>query len=264
MRWHTSYIASAIVGMTFALYGNAQEAESKQTDPYDVLLHSRVLTDQRTALAAIMREPQRFVPRIQRSLRDYPHLLRTDRSAANRAVYVSALVRDPSFAPILAKELAYTTILEECEYPCPIVFALTIQASFAGWKLPRNLDSQLSTVVDLRNSIRSISHLTLKVEPIDSVVQGPMLEEHRTEIKGKTEEQLIRMASPATKSLGTRYFATYRLETLVTDSRNRNELYLLALNEIRDASGDYRDAIYHAIYRAEIAKARSESVAPRQ
>ena len=68
------------------------------------------------------------------------------------------------------------------------------------------------------------------------------------------------MAGSTSGSIDTRLFAAYRLETLVTDSRNRIELYLLALNEVLDASGEYRDAIYQAIYRAELAKARSQAV----
>ncbi|MFZ0732594.1 MAG: hypothetical protein WAM79_09740 [Candidatus Sulfotelmatobacter sp.] len=103
-----------------------------------------------------------------------------------------------------------------------------------------------------------MSHLSLKVGSIDDVVQGPALDEHRKEIQGKTEIELIQMAGPTTKSADTRLFAAYRLETLVTDSKDRLELYLLALDEVEDASGEYRDAIFQAIYRAELAKARAE------
>jgi hypothetical protein len=136
------------------------------------------------------------------------------------------------------------------------VFALTIQASFADWKLPSNLDSQLTTVYDLKSSIRAVSRLNLKVESIEDVVQGPRLEEHRKEIEGKTEEELIQMAGPTSTSVQTRLFALYRLETLVSKSKNRLNLYLLALNEVRDASGDYRSAVFKSIYRAELAKAQ--------
>ena len=76
---------------------------------------------------------------------------------------------------------------------------------------------------------------------------------------GKTEEELIQMAGPTTNSIDTRIFAAYQLETMVTESKNRIELYLLALNEIQDDSGEYRDAVYQAVYRAELAKVRSES-----
>ena len=70
------------------------------------------------------------------------------------------------------------------------------------------------------------------------------------------------MAGPKSVSIDTRLFAAYRLETLVTDSRNRIALYLLAFNEVGDASGEYREAVYRAIYRAELAKMRRKSTAP--
>jgi hypothetical protein len=243
-------------------FGYAQKPELKQSDSYDVLLHSRSLADQRAALTAVTHDPQKYVPRIEQSLRDYPRLLRTDRVAANRAVYISALVRDASFPPLLMKQLGNATVLDECAYACPVVFALTVQASFAGWRLPASLDSGLTTVHDLHTSIGNVSRLSLKVGSIEDVVQGPGLEKHRKELEGKTEEELIQMASPTTKSIDTRLFAAYRLETLVIDSKNRIDLYLLALNEIHDDSGEYRDAVYQAIYRAELAKARSEAVGP--
>jgi hypothetical protein len=261
MLRHASRVAALIIALILSFLAYAQEPDAKQVDNYYVLLHSRSLADQRKALTAVINDPQRYVPRIQQSLRDYPRLLQTDPVAANRAIYVSALVRDPSFPRLLVKNLGTETVLDECDYPCPVVFALTVQASFAGWRLPLNLDSQLTTVNDLRSSIRYVSRLRLKVGRIDDVVQGPWLEEHRKEIEGKTEEELIQMAGPTSKSVDTRQLAAFRLETLITTSRNRIELYLLALNEIRDASGEYRDSIYQAIYRAELAKARSESVA---
>lgn len=262
MLRNTPRASTFIVALTLAIGVNAQESRPKQVDSYYVLLHSRSLVEQRKALTAVINDPQAYIPRIQQSLRDYPRMLRTDPVAANRAVYVSALVRDPSFPPILVKQLGNANVLEECTYPCPVVFALTVQAGFAGWRPPTNLDSQLTTVEDLRSSMRNLSHLSLKVGSIDDVVQGPMLEKHREEIEGKTEEQLIRMAGSTGGSYEIRFLAASRLETLIADSRNRAELYLLALNEVRDASGEYRDSVYQAIYRAELAKARSESVAP--
>ena len=248
-----------IVALALSALGFAQKPAAKQTDAYDVLLHSKSLADQRTALEVVLRQPEIYTPRIQQTLREYPQLLRRDRIAANRAVYLSALLRDPSFPPLLVKTLASPNVLDECAYACPVVFALTVQASFAGWKLPSNLDSQLTTVNDLQSSIRNVSRLSLKVEPLDAVVQGPALEKHRKEIEGRTEEELIQLAGPTSSSIDTRLFAAYRLETMITNSKNRVDLYLLALNEVLDDSGEYRDAVYQAIYRAELAKMRSKS-----
>ncbi len=234
----------------------AGERATDARDNYNVLLHSRSLPDQREALKAILDGPQKYVLRIQQSLRDYPRLLRTDPTAAKRAVYISALVRDPSFPPILVKSLGVPDVLEDCEYACPVIFALTIQACFAGWKLPADLDPRLTTVHDLKAAIDYMPRISLKTGMIEDVVQGPEVEKHRREIEGKTEEQLIQLAGPMTPSAETRMFAAFRLETLVSASKNRIDLYLLALNDFEDGSGEYKGAVYKSIYRAELAKAR--------
>lgn len=241
----------------------AGERPADARDSYDLLLHSQSIEEQREALKTIVEDPQKYVPRVQQSLRNYPQLLRTDPTAAKRAAYISALVRDPSFPPILVKSLGAPEVLGDCEYACPATFALTIQACFGGWKLPANLDSKLTTVHDLKAAINYMARISLKPGKIEDVVEGPGLEEHRKEIEGKTEEQLIELAGPMTSSLDTRMFAAYRLETLVSGSKNRIDLYLLALNDFEDGSGEYRGAIYQSIYRAELAKKRSESASPK-
>jgi hypothetical protein len=250
------YFAFLGLILLFPISPSASEPASDARNSLEVLLRSPSLADQREALKAILDSPQKYVPAIQQSLRDYPRLLRTDPTTANRAAYISALLRDPSFPPILAKSLDDPDVLDDCEYSCPAVFALTVQACFGGWKVPANLDSQLTSVYDLRAGIDRMSRLSLKVGSIDDVVQGPDPENRRKDIDKKTEDELIALAGPATASTETRMLAAFRLETLVSGSRNRIELYLLALNDFRDASGEYRSAIYESIYRAELAKSR--------
>ena len=247
-----------VASLVLTVLGSPQVG-SKQPDIYAALLHSESLQDQRTALTEILQDPEAYVPRIQESLRNYPRLLRSDRMAANRAMYVAVLVRDPSFPPILVKILGDKQVLGECEYACPLVFALTIDACFTGWNIPSNLDSKLTTVSDLRAAVQRVPSISLQTRPIDDVVQGPELERHRKEIEGKTEEQLIQIAGPSTSFSDTRLFAALRLETSVLTSKNLVDLYLLAMNDVRDdASGEYRSAVYESIYRAELAKAQAK------
>jgi hypothetical protein len=248
-----------VASLVLTALGSPQTG-SKQRDSYDVLLHSRSLEEQRTTLTGILRDPDAYIPRIQEGLRDYPRLLRSDWIAANRAVYVAVLVRDPSFPPILVQILGDKQVLGECEYACPVVFALTIDACFAGWNIPSNLNSKLTTVSDLLAAAQRVPIITLQTRPIEDVVQGPGLERHREEIEGKTEDQLIQIAGPRTPSADTRLLAALKLETSVSTSKNLIDLYLLAMNDIQDdASGEYRSAIYESIYRAELAKAGAKS-----
>lgn len=233
-------------------------SRSTETDSYDVLLHSRSPAEQRAALTTILCNPKEYVPRIQQSLRDYPKTVRTDWTAANRAVHVAALVRDSSFAPILAEILGDSAVLDECIYACPVLFALTIQAVFAGWTPPPTLDTTLTSVSDLKSYIPSVSHTSLEIRPLDSLIQGPApaVERHRKSIEGKSEEELIKMAGPTSyDEPGS--LAAFALQGSVTTSKNRIALYLLLMNESKaDASHEYRSSIYEAIYRAETARAR--------
>ena len=78
-------------------------------------------------------------------------------------------------------------------------------------------------------------------------MQGPGVEKYRKQFEGKTEEQLIQLAGPSNASEESRIYAASWLETLVSRSKNRLELYLLAFNDFEDASSEYRGAIYCSI-----------------
>jgi hypothetical protein len=251
---------TALVLSLFALpaCAAAQSTTTVSRDEYGVLLHSRSLAEQREALHAIVADPQKYVSRIQHDLRDYPHLLSTNPRAAERVVYLSALLRDPSFPPILVKSLGNELVLDDCIYACPAVFAIAIQSHFGGWKLPASLDSNLDTVHDLKTAIAYMPRISLKVGRIEDATQGPWLELHRKDIKGKTEEELIRLAGPTTQSLDTRILAVFQLEVSVSTSKNLTDLYLLAMNDFEDGSGEYKSAVYQSIYRAELAKSKGK------
>lgn len=245
-RW---FFVAAILG--FAQAGPAQ------ADEYDVVLRSSSPAEQRTALTEILRRPQDYVQRIQQTLRDYPKAVLRDRTAANRAIHVATLVRDPSFPPVLVGMLGDAAVIDECIYACPVVFALTVHACFAGWTPPSTLDAKLDTVRALQNAIRYVSKTDLRPRPIETLVQGPAVDRHRNEIEGKSEEELIHMAGPVSPPRAPRWLAAFALQASVATSKNRIALYVLLLNDLEaDASDEYRGSIYQAIYRAETAKAR--------
>jgi hypothetical protein len=248
----------AIVILTASVVALAQGGVASSKDSYDLLLQARSVTVQREALTAILADPQMYVPRIQHDLREYPRLLNANPKAAERVVYLSALVRDRSFPPILMKSLGNERVLEDCIYACPAVFSLAVQSHFGGWKLPANLDSNLDTVQALKTAVVYLSRINLKVGSLEDEIQGPGVERHLKEVKGKTEEELIRLAGPTTASHETRMYAADQLAATVSTSRNRIELYLLAFNDFEDGSGEYKSSIYRAIYRAGLAKSRGK------
>jgi hypothetical protein len=101
-----------------------------------------------------------------------------------------------------------------------------------------------------------VPRISLKVGSITDVIQGPGTDELQKEFDQKSGEEVIQMAGPMTSSKKTRGNAAFRLETLVTASRNRLDLYLLAVNDFEDGSGEYKGAVYESIYRAEVARSR--------
>jgi hypothetical protein len=251
---------TALVLSLFALPActAAQSTTTVSMDEYGVILRSRSLADQREALQAIVADPQKYVPRIQHDLREYPRLLKTNYRAAERVVYIAALLRDPSFPPILVRSLGDELVLDDCIYACPAVFSLAVQSHFGGWKLPANLDSNLDTVQALKTAVAYLSRINLRVGSLEDEIQGPGVERHLKEVKGRTEEELIRLAGPTTASHETRMFAADQLAATVSTSKNRIELYLIALNDFEDGSGEYKSSIYRAIYRAELARSRGK------
>jgi len=76
---------------------SAAEPPQNSRNSYDVLLHLSSLPEQRAALATVLATPREYVPRMRQTLQTYAEQLKKDRVAANRGVYVAALVRDPSF-----------------------------------------------------------------------------------------------------------------------------------------------------------------------
>src|SRR5262249_15439468 len=127
--------------------------------------------------------------------------------------------------------------------------------AFGGWTAPSGLDRNLSTVHDLQAEITRASRVTLAAQPLE--VHGPQVDRDRTEVEGKSEEDLIQIAGPESSTASRRWLAAHALQVSVATSRSRLALYMLAMNEPRDdASREYRNAIYEAIYRSETARSR--------
>jgi hypothetical protein len=255
MRRASCIVLLAVCGLaTSATRATAEESAS--TRIYSIALHSRSLEEQRTALLAIQKSPEVFLPHLRRSLEDYLQLLTRDPLAADRAAYMVALIGDSAAADALAAHLAKAETVDACIYTCAPVFALTIQARFRNWRIPSNLDRSAWTARDLEAGVRGIDAIELVEAPIETVAVGPFIDSNRHLLTGKSVADLVRMAGPDTKSTDERLIAALRLETIVTSSAHRLDLYLLAMNNLeRDASQEYRFAVHEANFRAEKALA---------
>ena len=90
------------------------------------------------------------MPRIQQSLRDYPKRLASDYQGATRAVYLAALVRDPSFAPILAGMLDDEAVIDEMVKPHPGRFMVFTQLDWSKVEDP-NFGAEMAA--QIRDSV---------------------------------------------------------------------------------------------------------------
>lgn len=227
-------------------------------DPYDVLLHSTSLEAQRTAVASIVARPRAYKARIQRTLRNYARLLDTDRVAANRAVYLAALIRDRSFTPLLVDLLHQERVESECIYSCAPVFALSVYAHYGGWKVPKSITTDSDPGFDLRQAVKAGPPRSLEKRPLtERIPDEDWVRAHEGQLRDKSEAQIIAMAGPETQPHDTREFAALALGQWVTSSTNRLDLYLLAMNDIEeDASREYLYSVHAAIQRAEFARTK--------
>lgn len=70
-----------------------------------------------------------------------------------------------------------------------------------------------------------------------------------------SEKELIKQAGPENTDHKSRYAAVFELAYTVVNDTNLMDLYWLAVNELTDASMEYRNHVYKAILRAEKSKA---------
>jgi hypothetical protein len=85
-------------------------------------------------------------------------------------------------------------------------------------------------------------------------IKGPGIDDILNRMVKLDEKELIRIAGAENPDGRERTAAAYTLEYTVDSSRNLSDLYWLAIDDINDASAQYRYAVYTAIYRAEKAK----------
>ena len=215
-------------------------------DAYDVLMQSAAWSEQRAAFATIAAAPRPFLPRLRRSLREYPQLISSHPQEALRAVTLASYLRDVAFAGILLDSLQDADVEARCEHPDPLVLAFTVHAAFGSWQPPLTLNPGLPCVRAFQAELERLP---------GSRGQAP-----RPPVAGAStahaqrERQLIAQAGPATADRATRLAAAKALASSVTTGTNRRDLYLLAMNDLpEDPEREYLGAVYAAIYRAEMA-----------
>ena len=141
-----------------------------------------------------------------------------------------------------------------CIYDCPIIFSLVIFGCFTPFQLPEDLNENVDAVKDLKGDIKWAKSISLKPEKASKYVQGPGIDSLLHEIETLPLAAVLKLAGPETKNVYKRVAAAYVLEYGTLNDTYLAELYWLAITHLKDTSGQYLNAIYQAIYRAETAR----------
>jgi len=170
-------------------------------------------------------------------------------------IYLAAYLKDPRYIDLLAKLINNADYSSDrCIYNCPVVFAMTIYRCFAGGELPTGLDSKLTPVKDLERLVKRVQSISVEPESTSKIVQGPGIDKLVQDIERQPMSAVLRIAGPTSKNARERLAAAFVLQAKITDPKYLADLYWLAETGLDDASGEYRGAIYWAIYRVETVK----------
>jgi len=216
------------------------------SDALDRLLRASRVEERRTAFLEVLENPDKYADQIVKGIADWQTTEKYSVEALDKLIYLAALLkRDESYAPIKALSLDSEYTEHECIYDCPINFALAV---FDISKLSKPL---LWTDTDLRE------YYERSLKRTRSGILFARTEDQELLNKTETlnEDDLILQAGPFNGDYKERWLAVEVLSHTVSDDRCLIELYWLAIEEIHDASCQYRCAIYAAIKRAEMAKA---------
>ncbi|MGB8960036.1 MAG: hypothetical protein WCC00_13585 [Candidatus Aminicenantales bacterium] len=212
----------------------------------DVLLCSSSVEERRAAYLEVLKDPDHYTDQIVKGIADWESTEKQGIWALNKLIYLAALLKkDDYYAPIKALSLDSEYTKYECIYDCAVNFALGV---FGISKISKPL---LWTDTDLREYYaRSLKRTRSGIQ-----FARPEDQELLNKMETLTEENLILQAAPFNNDELKRWMAVEVLSRTVSDDKNMIDLYWLAIEEIHDASCQYRCAVYEAIKRAEMAKA---------
>lgn len=230
-------------------------------DALGVFLQSAEISERRAAYLDILKNRGLYIDQIKQGLETFERIKDRRFDILNRYIYRAAIIRSDKFINPLVMLINDYGYLGECIYCCPIIFALTLYAGFANWSPPAEITTNTvnTNIADLLNGIQYLFNTKsrpLVSEPTRTLSADPKEQKLLDEMYLLSEEELIKKAGPENANYSERCITSSVLSRKVVDDRNLTELYWLAIEEPRDASGIYRCNVYWAIERAEIARAQ--------
>ena len=224
---------------------------------FNDFLHSKDIRKEEQAYWYILRNKEKFSDKIFQELIKYQNR----KDIPDKLIYLATIFREERFIKPLVGLFENPKYSEEqCIYCCPIIFSLTIYACFSDYLLPPDLLKKklTSAVWDLEFDIKRVKNISLEKESARKYVSGPRSDQILQAYESLTTEQLVELAGPYNEDYDSRFYAAFILSYFVDNDEHILRLYWSAIKEVYGASGQYRGAIYEAIYRAETARSRKQ------
>jgi hypothetical protein len=223
-------------------------ASSSSPNALDVLLNSTSISERKAAFLDIAKNSVAHAARILDGLVHWKETKDQRFAALNKLIYLAAVLkRDEFINPLLniADNPEYTKY--QCIYNCPVILALEVFAVSNRWAPTDQIIAKLP-------QLQFYGQISLLWRHSGIQFARPEDQELLSKTETLSEEELIRKAGPFNSDYKTRWLAAEVLSNTVADDKNLLNLYWLAIEEVWDASCQYRCSIYKAILRAEKAR----------
>jgi len=239
----------------FLFVGNSSFAVA--SDCLKILLTSADIGERRCAYLEIVKNKEIYIDQVQGELNTYRQIKNPRSAIFSRLLYLAAVLKSEKLINPLERILEDTEYLQyQCLYDCPLSLAIAVYAV--------SLNSSFGTNAAADGDTISSSEGLLRDTRNTSLVRGrPQIEwasQQNQELQRKavslSEVELIKQAGPDNPDSTLRLIAADILANTVINDTNLTDLYWLALEEVEpDGAQEYRTFIYHAILRAEKARA---------
>ncbi len=177
---------------------------------------------------------------------------RNPNNTPDALLYLAALIKDQQYIRPLVKLINNDNYSAgHCIYSCPIVFSLAVFSSFTGYSVS-GLNDKLNAVHDYKSECEWIKSVSIEPEHASKYASGPGIDSLLEEFEALPIVEVMKLAGPENTDGHKRMAAAIVLQAHTTNDQYIKELYWLAINNLpSDASGEFRDSIHWAIYKAE-------------
>jgi hypothetical protein len=224
---------------------------SYEQNIFNDFLHSKNINKRYKAFITIVSNDKKYRDIVLTKLLHYQENPDTTPEAL---IHLAAFLKDQRYILPLTKMINNTKYSENrCIYVCPIIFSLVIFDCFTTFSVTEGLNENVNAVEDLKRDIKWVKSISLKSEKASKYVTGPGARP-LSEMETLPLAEVLKLAGPNTKDVHKRMNAAFVLQYGTVNDTYLAELYWLARTYLDDASNEYLNAVYQAIYRAETAR----------